>query len=154
MHNLALLTAASYKHRECDKHFYYKFIITTKYKRKKREKKMCIIFFICETFLKLHELLLFLLKSFTIFEITLLISTEIGMWQKTDRCYEEKLFPSLPPCISMFSFSISHLSSLLSRVLLQLVDEVTLLMLLLRRVFNESPKLETPFAVMEKDRSL
>lgn len=56
---------------------------------------------------------------------------------------------------ALSAFSVySHLSNLLSRVLLQLVEEVTLLMLLLRRVFNESPRLKTPFAVMEKDRSL
>jgi len=58
------------------------------------------------------------------------------------------------PARLLFQHIISHLSSLTSRVLLQLVEEVTLLMLLLRRVFNKSPKLKTPFAVIEKDRSL
>lgn len=38
----------------------------------------------------------------------------------------------------------------LAVVLLQL-EEVTLLILLLRLLFNKSPKLETPLAVMEKD---
>lgn len=60
-----------------------------------------------------------------------------------------------PPGFGSRSPIHAHLSSLTSRVLLQLVpEEVTLLMLLLRRVFNESPKLKTPLAVMENDRSL